>query len=135
MFQLKHSFISLDQRMRNSAYGVILHVFSFKIKLFKIFFSGTPSEYQTVWIQSRPDLLSGLIWVQTVCKSYRQTATLVGNASSQSCMHSYAVVLDFKFSYVAFTYMYSCYGCHERIECTVESAQARLSFRWSQYVS
>ena len=28
---------------------------------------------QTVWIQIRPDSLSGLIWVQTICKSYQQT--------------------------------------------------------------
>ena len=30
-----------------------------------------------IYIQVRPDILSGLIWVQTVCKSYRQT-TLEG---------------------------------------------------------
>ena len=27
---------------------------------------------QTVWIQNRPDILPGLIWVQTVCKGYQQ---------------------------------------------------------------
>ena len=27
-----------------------------------------PSEGQTVWIQNRPDILSSLIWVQTICK-------------------------------------------------------------------
>ena len=27
-----------------------------------------PSECKKVWIQIRPDVLSGLIWVQTVCK-------------------------------------------------------------------
>ena len=32
-----------------------------------------PSECQTVWIQIRPDILSGLIWVQTVCKGCQQT--------------------------------------------------------------
>ena len=32
---------------------------------------------QTVRIQIRPDILSGLIWIQTVCKGYQQTA-LVG---------------------------------------------------------
>ena len=31
---------------------------------------------QTVWIKIRPDIVSGLIWVQTVCKCYQQT-TLV----------------------------------------------------------
>ena len=33
---------------------------------------GTLSECQTVWIQIRTDILSGLIWVQTVCKGYQQ---------------------------------------------------------------
>ena len=33
---------------------------------------GKRSEYQTVWILIRPDILSGLIWVQTVCKGYQQ---------------------------------------------------------------
>ena len=41
------------------------------------FLSGIPSECQTVWIQIRSDILSGLIWVQTVCKDYQQT-TLAG---------------------------------------------------------
>ena len=39
--------------------------------------SGIPSECQTVWCQIRPNILSGLIWVQTVCKNYQQM-TLVG---------------------------------------------------------
>ena len=34
---------------------------------------GIPSECQIVWIQIRPDVLSGLIWVQTACKGYQQT--------------------------------------------------------------
>ena len=33
---------------------------------------GILSECQTVLIQIRPDVLSGLIWVQTVCKDYQQ---------------------------------------------------------------
>ena len=43
---------------------------------FKLTFSkkslGIPSECQTVWIQIRPNILLGLIWVQTVCKGYQQ---------------------------------------------------------------
>ena len=31
-----------------------------------------PSGCQTVWVQIRPDILSSLIWVQTVCKGYQQ---------------------------------------------------------------
>ena len=38
--------------------------------------SGIPSKRQTVWIQMRSDILSGLIWLQTVCDGYTIT-TLV----------------------------------------------------------
>ena len=31
------------------------------------------SECQTDWTQIRPDILSGLIWVLSVCKGYHQT--------------------------------------------------------------
>ena len=34
--------------------------------------SGILLECQTVWIQIRQDILSGLIWVQTVCRGYQQ---------------------------------------------------------------
>ena len=44
----------------------------YKINFFKKILSGIPSECQTVWIQIRLDILSGLIWVQTVCKGYQQ---------------------------------------------------------------
>ena len=40
---------------------------------FQKIISGIPSECQTVWIQIRPDILSGLIWVQTVCTGHQQT--------------------------------------------------------------
>ena len=49
----------------------------FQNQLFGKIISGIPSECQTVWNQIRPDVLSGLIWVQTVCEGYQQT-TLVG---------------------------------------------------------
>ena len=45
----------------------------FKIIFFENNISGVPSECQTIWIQTRPDILSGLVWVQTVCKGYQQT--------------------------------------------------------------
>ena len=35
--------------------------------------SGIRSECQTVWIQISNEVLLGMIWVQTVCKSYQQT--------------------------------------------------------------
>ena len=45
----------------------------FQNQLFQKILSGISSACQTVWIQVRPDILLGLIWVQTVCKSYQQT--------------------------------------------------------------
>ena len=44
----------------------------FQNQLFRKILSGIPSECETAWIQIRPDILSGLIWVQTVCKGYQQ---------------------------------------------------------------
>ena len=49
----------------------------FQNHFFRKIISGMPSQCQTVWIQIKPDVLLGLIWVQTVCKSYQQI-TLVG---------------------------------------------------------
>ena len=46
-------------------------------QLFQKILLGIPSVCQTVWNQISPDKMSGLIWVQTVCKVYQQT-TLVG---------------------------------------------------------
>ena len=43
------------------------------ILLFGCWIFSMPSGCQTVWIQIRPDNLSGLIWVQTVCKGYQQS--------------------------------------------------------------
>ena len=40
--------------------------------LFQKILSGSLSECQMVWIQIRTDILSVLIWVQTVCKCYQQ---------------------------------------------------------------
>ena len=42
-----------------------------KTNLKKIF-SGIATEYQKAWIEIRPDILSGLIMDQTVCKGYQQ---------------------------------------------------------------
>ena len=66
---------------------VICHAFCrlmifFKMNFFEKFFQ----EYhqcQTVWIQIRPDALSGLIWVQTtVCEGHQQT-TKVADSKEQ----------------------------------------------------
>ena len=49
----------------------------FSVLMFLKNLSGIQSEFQTDWIQIRPDFLSALIWVQTVCKCDQQTR-LVG---------------------------------------------------------
>ena len=45
----------------------------FQNQLFRKIWSGIWSEYQTYWILIRPDILLGLIWLQTVCKDDQQT--------------------------------------------------------------
>ena len=49
----------------------------FQNELFLKILSVIPSDFQTVWIQIRPNFLLGLILVQTVCRSYQQTTLLV----------------------------------------------------------
>ena len=47
----------------------------FQKQLFQKVIQELQTECQTAWIQIRPDILLGLIWVQTVetvCKGYRQ---------------------------------------------------------------
>ena len=52
----------------------------FKINfLKKKAFRNTIRDSQTVWIQIRTDILSVLIWVQTVCKGYQQTTQITSN--------------------------------------------------------
>ena len=51
-----------------------------------------PSECQTVWVQIRPDVLSGLIWVQIVFKWYQQMALV--DKKLISTHHSVSVGLD-----------------------------------------
>ena len=51
-----------------------LHTLLFcHILLFGCLIFSLPSRSQTIWIQIRPDIMSGLILVQTVCKSLQQT--------------------------------------------------------------
>ena len=47
---------------------------SFKTVTYISHCSRIPSECRILWIHIRPDILSGLIWVQTVCLSFQQTA-------------------------------------------------------------
>ena len=62
----------------------------FKIKFFKTFLLGTLWECQTVWIQVGTDILSVLIWVRTVCKSYQQSTKV---APSKEMVNSHAMFI------------------------------------------
>ena len=83
----------------------------FQNYFFQKILSGTLSEWQTVWIQIRTDILSVLIWVQTVCKGYQQT-TLVA-ASKLIFMENKAIYLtcEIKFSLVAKAKQYHLLQC------------------------
>ena len=49
-------------------YDFLSSVDFFQNKLFQRIFSGLPLECQTVWIKIRPDKMSSLILIQTVCQ-------------------------------------------------------------------
>ena len=51
----------------------------FQSQHFRTILSRKPSECQIAWIQIRPDILSGLIWVQTtcICENYQQRTSSV----------------------------------------------------------
>ena len=51
----------------------------FQNQLFQKILSGTLSECQAVWNQIRTDILSLLIWFQTICKGYHQTTKEVAS--------------------------------------------------------
>ena len=63
-------------RVNSFVYKLILFAFLssadfFQNQHFRKLPSGKSSECQTVWIQIRPDILLGLIWVQTACEVIR----------------------------------------------------------------
>ena len=89
-----------------SAYWAIFHAFlSFaenfsKSSFWKNSFKNTIRVCQTVWIQIRPNILSGLICVQTVCKSYQQT-TLGDKELINPCLvNKHATSKDSRFKVV-----------------------------------
>ena len=49
----------------------------FNMTFFQNIISGMPSECQLVLMQIRPDILLGLIWVQTVCKDHQETTKML----------------------------------------------------------
>ena len=75
MVQKLHICKNIGKSVFCSAFGfsLFLHTLSLcHILLFGCWIFSIPSECRTVWIQIRPNILSGLTWVQTVCKGYQQ---------------------------------------------------------------
>ena len=59
----------------------------FQNHLFQNILSGISPECQAVWIQIRPDILSGLICIQTVCNGYQQTTLVVKELTVYGMSH------------------------------------------------
>ena len=72
-FVIRKFFLTLWMLGNISCFCCLL-TFFFKINFFKKYFRNTItlSECQTVWIQIKTNILSVMIWVQTVCKGYQQ---------------------------------------------------------------
>ena len=60
----------------------------FQNKLFVKIPPGILTECQSVWFLIRADKMSGLIWVQTVCKGYQQQTTKVASQGIKLSMHA-----------------------------------------------
>ena len=82
MHALQYLFVSADVRNQNSyMYNSLSTVFFFFFFFFFLsavilgcFWGCLSSGCQTVWIQIRPRVVWGLIWVQIVYKDYQQTS-------------------------------------------------------------
>ena len=74
------------------AYWVSLHFyvvccFFSNINYFEKNILGIPSECQTVWIQIRLNVLSGLSLIQTICKGYQIQVTLMQFLLYKNILH------------------------------------------------
>ena len=80
----------------------------FKIKFLKINHAGPPSEYQTVWIQIKTDIMLVFIWVQTVCKRLLADDKIIHWHAKSSNRYKY-----FSIQYiVSYRYIHK-YICHK----------------------
>ena len=91
--------------------------------------SGIPSEYQTVWTPIKPDVLSGLIWVQLFA-SYQQT-TLVGKELTWIHCEAYVLPCAFGSLYVCPHFNQSAFNilevCVYRSVCVLHSNQSAFT--------
>ena len=80
----------------------------FKINFFQKKISGTLSECQMVCIQIRTDILSVLIWVQTVCKGYQQTTKVTASKERVKFHIPSELFVEYIFILDKFSYLLSC---------------------------
>ena len=84
------------------------HLLIVQNQLFPKLLSGISSECQTDWIQIRPDKMSGLIWVQSVCKGHQQTTLLSNELKMKILFPVFFVIIFFNcFGYMIFTFFSS----------------------------
>ena len=77
----------------------------FKLTFLQKYLSGIPSECQTVWIQIKPGVLPGLIWVQTVCKGYQQTTKVATSMETVKTLFQqilWTIPKEYTYVYCAF---------------------------------
>ena len=70
---------------------------------------------QTVRIQTRPDILSGLIWFQTVCKSY-QHKTVADKI----------IIIPLKYNFIYFTNMPSVIPLNPKLNSLIKMERKML---------
>ena len=70
---------------------------SFKINGFDMFFQ----EYHQSVKQNRPDVMSGLIWVKTICKGYQHTSHVGKDLTYEFDMLYYKQINVFDFCFSA----------------------------------
>ena len=75
----------------------------FQNELFQKILSETLSECQTVWIQIRPDRMSGLVLVQTVCQNYQQTTKFAAGRQRVILLFRSFYVLFVSLHFISFT--------------------------------
>ena len=77
----------LNLCMLGSFHLIMLSADIFQHHFFQNILSGITSEYQPAWIHIRPNILSGLIWVQSVRKGYQQMTQLAASRQRGKTMN------------------------------------------------
>ena len=107
----------------------------------KIILSETLSECQTVWIQIRTNIVSVLIWVQTVCKDRQQitkVATSKGRVKHQTKPTSPRFPVYYRASWRRYSLFRLANPCHveldiSQVQMASEEASCLESYLFSSH--